>query len=103
MLASRGYGVLDASSADEAERLCDNHPTGPDLLLVDVVMPGRSGLVLADALSARYPRMKVVYMSGYTNEAIVDRGALDPSVAFIGKPFTLRALASKVRDALDRR
>jgi two-component system cell cycle sensor histidine kinase/response regulator CckA len=100
-LTARGYIVL-AAAPREALQIGDEHPDGVDLLLTDIVMPGLSGSALARALSARQPRMQVVYMSGYTAEAIVDQGVLDPSVAFITKPFTARGLASKIREALDR-
>jgi CheY-like chemotaxis protein len=100
-LTARGYIVL-AAAPREALQIGDEHPGGVDLLLTDIVMPGLPGSALARALSVRQPRMQVVYMSGYTAEAIVDQGVLDPSVVFITKPFTARGLASKVREALDR-
>jgi two-component system cell cycle sensor histidine kinase/response regulator CckA len=99
VLAARGYAVLSASSTDEALQLCDGHPGGIDLLLTDVAMSGMTGPALADALRARYPGIKVVYMSGHATDAI-DQGALDP-LAFIAKPFTARDLMSKIRGALD--
>ena len=101
VLSSRGYAVLPASSPDEARRLSEDHPGRIDLLVTDVVMPGLSGRALVDALRGFNPGMKVLYMSGYTTEAIVDHGILDPSVAFIGKPFTAHSLALKVRETLD--
>ena len=102
ILAARGYEVLVASSPDEAQRLCEAHPRGVDLLLTDVVMPDMTGRALASALLERHADMKVIYMSGYTTEAIVKHGVLDPSVAFVGKPFTASILATKVREVLDR-
>jgi two-component system, cell cycle sensor histidine kinase and response regulator CckA len=100
VLAARGYDVLQASSPDEAQQRCDNHSGPIHLLLTDVVMPGMTGRELADILRARCPGIKVVYMSGYTTEAI-RHGVLDPSVTFIAKPFTAESLASTVREALD--
>jgi two-component system, cell cycle sensor histidine kinase and response regulator CckA len=101
VLASRGYTVLPASSPDEAVAIAEDHESRIDLLLTDVVMPGGTGRALATTLYESRPELKVLYMSGYTTEAIVDHGILDPSVAFIGKPFTAHSLAQKVRETLD--
>jgi CheY-like chemotaxis protein len=101
VLASRGYLVLPVSSADEAVALANQQESSIDLLLTDVVMPGSTGRALATNLCQSRPDLKVLYMSGYTTEAIVDHSILDPSVAFIGKPFTAEHLAAKVRETLD--
>jgi two-component system cell cycle sensor histidine kinase/response regulator CckA len=101
VLASRGYAVLPASSPDEAIELAEEHDARIDLLLTDVVMPGCTGRALATILQESNPGLRVLYMSGYTTEAIVDHGILDPSIAFIGKPFTAQRLALKVRETLD--
>ena len=101
VLASRGYTVVRASSPDEAIELAEEHEGRIDLLLTDVVMPGSTGRALATTLRESIPGLKVLYMSGYTTEAIVDHGILDPAVAFIGKPFTAQRLAQKVRETLD--
>lgn len=101
MLTSRGYAVLPASSPDEAQELSEGQSGRIDLLLTDVVMPGSTGRALADTLRESSPGLKVLYMSGYTTEAIVDHGILDPLVAFIGKPFTAHRLVLKVRETLD--
>jgi CheY-like chemotaxis protein len=101
VLAARGYAVLSAPSAGEALQLCDRHPGGIDLLLTDIVMPGMTGPALAEALRARYPRIKVVYTSGYTSDSI-NHAVLDHLVTFMAKPFTSLDLTSKVREALDR-
>ena len=100
MLSSRGYAVLAASSPDEAIELAEEHEGRIDLLLTDIVMPGSTG-ARSPRLCASPPGLKVLFMSGYTTEAIVDHGILDPSVAFIGKPFTAQHLAEKVRETID--
>jgi PAS domain S-box-containing protein len=101
VLTSRGYVVLAASSPDEARELAAETAGRIDLLLTDLVMLGLTGPELADVLRRSSPWMKVIYMSGYSSEAITDRGVLDPSVMFIGKPFTAQHLALRVREALD--
>ena len=98
MLSGHGYTVLQATSGDEALRIIRQHPAPIDLLLTDVVMPSMSGPELARQLP---PGTRVLYTSGYTDDAILNHGVLDPDVAFIGKPFTLQALLQKVREVLD--
>jgi len=71
------------------------------LLLTDVVMPGASGRLLADELVALQPAMKVLYMSGYTDDMAIRRGRLQPGLAFIQKPFSRNALTKKIRELLD--
>jgi two-component system cell cycle sensor histidine kinase/response regulator CckA len=102
MLSSRGYEVLSASSANEAIEIAQKHEGTIHLLLTDVIMAGSNGGALATTLRAFRPGLKVLYMSGDTTEAIVDHGMVDPSVAFIGKPFTAQHLAEKVRETIDR-
>jgi PAS domain S-box-containing protein len=100
ILQRQGYTVLLASDAAEAVRLCDGD-IAIDVLLTDVVMPGASGPELTARLTVTRPRMKVVYMSGYTEESIVRHGVLKEGIAFLHKPFTSAAIAQKIRDALD--
>jgi PAS domain S-box-containing protein len=98
MLESKGYNVLSAAGADEAERICTD---AVDLLLTDVVMPDVNGRVLAERLSATSPSMRILFMSGYSDEAVYRHGEISPDASFIEKPFTDRTLARKVREVLD--
>lgn len=101
-LQNNGYTVLPATNAAEAIEMAAGTHDGPiDLLLTDVVMPGMSGRELADHLAITRPEMRVLYMSGYTDDAIVHRGVLEPGTLFIEKPFSQEALLRKVREALD--
>jgi hypothetical protein len=102
MLESNGYEVLAVEDADEATRLCSEH-AGVDLLLTDVVMPGLNGRALAERLGAIAPGMRILFMSGYSDEAVHRHGVLGESAAFLEKPFTERALTRKVREVLDER
>jgi two-component system cell cycle sensor histidine kinase/response regulator CckA len=101
LLQQQGYTVLVAANADEALTLFERNGS-IDVLLTDVVMPGASGPELTKQLIERRPTLRVVYMSGYTDEAIVHHGILEPGVIFLNKPFTSETLGQKVRDALDR-
>jgi CheY-like chemotaxis protein len=100
LLAQQGYTVLSASGGAEAITLCQRH-TGPiHLLLTDVVMPQMSGQELSIFLASLHPETRVLYMSGYTDDAIVHRGVLQPGTAFIQKPFTPEALEVSIRRVL---
>jgi two-component system, cell cycle sensor histidine kinase and response regulator CckA len=101
MLETKGYEVLSAAGAEEAERLCAKRAGAVDLLLTDVVMPDVNGRVLAERLSALSPSMRILFMSGYSDEAVYRHGEISPNAAFIEKPFTDRTLARKVREVLD--
>lgn len=100
-LKSCGYTVLQASSGKEALQLMQTHPERIDLLLTDVVMPEMSGGVLAEAVAVFAPKMKVLFVSGYMDDAVFRHGILHEKVTFLQKPFTVGALARKVRDLLD--
>jgi DNA-binding NtrC family response regulator len=101
VLAGQGYSVVEAPNPEEAERLCENGKAEIHLLLTDVVMPGVSGHELAKRITARLPKIKVLYMSGYTHNVIASGGMLDRGIAFLQKPFTPATLIDKVRDVLD--
>jgi signal transduction histidine kinase/DNA-binding response OmpR family regulator len=101
ILQQAGYNVLDAGSGDEALRMCREHSDPIHLLLTDVVMPETSGKEIAQSLTSLRPGTCVLFMSGYTDDAIVHHGVLDSNVEFIQKPFTPVALARKVREVLD--
>jgi len=101
LLERHGYMVLEAGTADAALALAREHVGPIHLLLADVVLPGASGPTLAGELLSRRADLKVLFMSGYTEDAIVHRGVLAPNTAFINKPFSGDNLAAKVREVLD--
>lgn len=101
-LRELGYTVVQASSGEEAIQQLTLQPR-VDLLLTDIIMPGMTGRVLADQVLADRPELRVLYMTGYTRNAVVHNGVLDFGVAFLQKPFTTEQLARKVRDVLDGR
>ncbi|HWP34368.1 MAG TPA: ATP-binding protein, partial [Thermodesulfobacteriota bacterium] len=101
VLTRKGYTVLEARSGDEALALASSHPGPIALLLTDVVMPGLRGREVAARLAPLRPEMKVLYMSGYPDAAIVRHGVLEPGIAFLPKPFTPDLLARRVREVLD--
>jgi two-component system cell cycle sensor histidine kinase/response regulator CckA len=100
-LSTLGYSVLAALSGADALGVAERHPGPIDLVLTDVVMPELGGRELVRQLAAVRPGMKVLYISGYSDEAIAQHGVLDPGTAFLQKPFTPDRLASKVREVLD--
>jgi len=100
-LAGHGYTVLEADSSPAALEIARRHAGPIHLLLTDVIIPGMDGRSLAEALRAQRPGLRVLFMSGYADKAIVHHGVLDPGVAYLAKPFTTEAVARKVREVLD--
>jgi PAS domain S-box-containing protein len=101
VLTHCGYRVLVAANPDEGLALCRNHPQEIHLLVTDVVMPKMNGRQLAEEVTRIRPSVKLLYVSGYTSNAIVHYGVLDDGLWFLPKPFSLAALVSKVREVLD--
>jgi CheY-like chemotaxis protein len=101
VLRQEGYSVLAASNGPDALKLCAHYDRPIHLLITDVIMPGMSGTQLVEQLVGRCRDTKVLFMSGYTDDAIVNHGVLDPGVAFLQKPFTPGGVLSKVRDVLN--
>jgi len=99
-LTQAGYRVLEAGGGEEALQLAARHDGTIHLLVTDVVMPGMSGRELMRRLAAVRPNVKVLYMSGYSDEAVERHGVLDPGTAFMQKPFTPSVLARRVREVL---
>jgi CheY-like chemotaxis protein len=99
-LSRLGYSVLEAASGSEALEWITDKRQSPDLILADVVLPGQSGPEVVAQLIEHLPDCKVLYMSGYTENAIVHHGRLDEGVEFIQKPYTQESLASKLREVL---
>ncbi len=95
-----GYQVLEAAGGGAALSLCEHHEGPIHLLLTDIVMPEISGRDVAQRLTQLRPEMRVLFMSGYTDDAIVHQGVLDEEANFIQKPFAPDALARKVREVL---
>ena len=101
ILRGLNYRVYEAPEAETALGVIERKRVRIDLLLTDVVLPGMNGRYLADEVKARAPDVKVLFMTGYSRDAIVHHGRLDPGVEMIQKPFTEAALASRIRDLLD--
>jgi CheY-like chemotaxis protein len=101
LLEMYGYQVLEAANGGATLLICERHQEPIHLLITDVIMPEMSGRELADRLAQLRPDMKVLFMSGYTDNAIVHQGVLDEWANFIQKPFPTHALARKVRNVLD--
>jgi CheY-like chemotaxis protein len=104
LLRSKGYNVVEASNGQEALRVSQQRTDGEiALLLTDVIMPEMGGKELADQFRVKHPTTKVLFCSGYTQEAIDRGGELESGTAFLQKPFTPAALSQKIREILDQR
>jgi CheY-like chemotaxis protein len=101
VLTRQGYTVLDAPDGVEALRLAAEHTGSIHLLLTDLVMPVLGGRQLSERMSKLRPETKVLYTSGYTDDAVVRHGLLETGVAFLQKPFAPEVLARKVREVLN--
>jgi len=101
ILGTKGYQVLTAANGVEALRVCTEHVGQIDLMVTDVVMPQMGGRELAERIGTVRPEMKVLYMSGYTDDAVVRHGILEDHVSFIQKPFSPDLFALKVREVLE--
>ncbi|KKK99590.1 hypothetical protein LCGC14_2631220, partial [marine sediment metagenome] len=103
VLRKQGHTVIEAANGIEAlETMAASGQPEIDLLITDVIMPGMGGRELAGKLLEKYPGIKVLYISGYTDNAIVHHGVLAEGVSFLPKPFSPISLAQKVRDTLDK-
>jgi len=100
-LRNYGYTVLEATDGFEALKICSSHQSPVHILVTDVVMPGMNGRELAEGIKSLCPAIRVLYISGYTDNAIVPHGVLDAGTAFLQKPLTPATLARKVREVLD--
>jgi two-component system cell cycle sensor histidine kinase/response regulator CckA len=100
-LAGQGYKVLESDGPMGAASTMQRHAKPIHMLLTDVVMPQMSGKELADRMSVHHPEARVLFMSGYTDDAVVRHGILEANTFFLQKPFTLNALVQKVREVLD--
>ena len=101
LLEQYGYRVLSASNGADALLVARKEARGIDLLLNDVIMPGLGGHALAQRLVALRPRLKILYMSGYTDSSIAQHGVLEPGISLLHKPFTEEELVRKIREVLD--
>src|SRR5207248_6723465 len=96
-----GYTIVEARDGIEAVRIAGEHQGQFDLLITDVVLPRLGGREVAERLAVMHPELKVLFLSGYTDDAVVRHGILEAQVAFLQKPFSTASLARKVREVLD--
>jgi CheY-like chemotaxis protein len=101
MLTVQGYTVLLCDHTEDIEAVCQSHSGEIHLLLTDLILPGTSGRQVAQAVGAVRPEIKVLYMSGYTDDVLIHHHGFDPGSAFLQKPFSHMALSAKIREVLD--
>ena len=101
ILGQAGYRVLEAANGDDAERIFADHADSIDLVVTDVIMPGCSGPELLSRLQVQAPALRVLYMSGYTDQSVVRKAGLDRGLPFVQKPFTAAELVRQVRQTLE--
>jgi two-component system, cell cycle sensor histidine kinase and response regulator CckA len=102
ILERGGYTVIGAIDGDDALRVYEKHGTRIDLVVLDVVMPGRNGREVLEEIARTDPRARALFMSGYTGDVVVGKGIHTETVDFLQKPLTVNGLLSKVREVLDR-
>jgi CheY-like chemotaxis protein len=100
ILQRYGYTVLLAANGEEAQRVCSDHPGPIHVGLMDVILPGSNGRAVADWIKQQRPDTRIIYMSGYTYDAITRQDMLEPGTSFVHKPFKPEALIRKIREAL---
>jgi CheY-like chemotaxis protein len=103
LLVEQGYKVLDASNGLEAISVCQSYSDPIDLIITDMVMPKMGGMALTENLKTLRPGIKVLYISGYTDDLAEQQRLANTGVAFLQKPFTPSALACKIRDVLEQK
>jgi two-component system, cell cycle sensor histidine kinase and response regulator CckA len=101
LLEWHGYRVVEAGNGSEALRIYEDNPQAIDLVLTDLVMPEMGGHELVEQLRVRNPALRVVFMSGYTERAVINNGSMPPGTAFVEKPFTVDTLMRRLREVLD--
>ena len=101
VLENLGYRALTAASGEEALRLAERSAFAIDILVSDLVLRGMSGRELVATLARERPGLRVLFVSGYTDDAVIHRGLVEPGAPFLQKPFALDSLARKVREVLD--
>jgi len=101
LLAAQGYSVLVSQEPQDVATICEQHPERIHLLLTDLILPGVSGREIAKRVSSLRPDIKVLFMSGYTDDALIHSHGFDETFAFLQKPFSAVTLATKVREVLD--
>ena len=101
LLERHGYAVIEAQNGAEAIRLYEGSPTGIDLVLTDLTMPGMNGFELVEQLRARHPGLRVLFMSGYAERVITSNGAVPPGTGYVEKPFSVETLMQRLREVLE--